>query len=86
MTGSNLLQINSAKNLPVTAGGRDSLVEVDSDDSSATDIKLKLSSNDACDTGLILVNTRGTLLIVVVNYLLRFKANLQVMLQIRMLT
>ena len=62
ITGSNKLQINSYENLPVTIGGKDSLVEFDSEDSSVTDLKIKLSSNDALDTGLLLVNTRGTLL------------------------
>jgi hypothetical protein len=61
ITGKNKLQVNTGNNVQVTATGTDSLVEFDSEDSSAVDLKIKLASNDACAPGLTFVKTRGTL-------------------------
>jgi hypothetical protein len=62
ITGGNVFQINPYQNTPVTSGSKNSLVEFDSENSAISDLKLKLSANSSGDTGLILVNTRGTLL------------------------
>ncbi len=61
ITGTNVFQINTDVNTPVTSGGQNSLVEFDSADSSVVDLKMKLSSNDLLSPGLTFVKTWGTL-------------------------
>ena len=60
ITGKNVLQINSNNNVPVSTVAP-SLVEFDSEDSSATDLKIRLASNDNMGTGINMGKTRGTL-------------------------
>jgi len=61
ITGKNTLQINSATNTLASCGVTESLFEIDSENSSVTDMKLKLSSNDNCGAGITFIGTRGTL-------------------------
>jgi hypothetical protein len=61
ITGKNVFQINTGNNILSTSGVTDSLAEIDSENSSITDLKLKLSSNDVCGPGVTFVSTRGTL-------------------------
>lgn len=62
ITGKNVLQINSSKvNLPNSIVATNSLVEIDSEDSSVIDFKLKLASNDSLAPGFIFSKFRGTL-------------------------
>jgi hypothetical protein len=60
IVGNNILQVNSAYNIPPSTSAP-SLVEIDSEDSGATDLKIRLSSNDSCGTGIVFGGTRGTL-------------------------
>jgi nitrogen fixation protein FixH len=62
ITGKNVFQINKTKIIEPTSSSP-SLVEFDSEDSSAVDLKIKLASNDNCGAGMVLLSSRGTLLI-----------------------
>ena len=61
MTGCNLLQINNGCNVKTIECGRNNLVEIDSNDADAVDLKIKLSSENTLSGGLTIVKTRGTL-------------------------
>jgi hypothetical protein len=60
ITRLNKFQINEANFLDVAVGSQ-SLIEMDSNNANAADLRIKLSSNDAIGTGLAIVKTRGTL-------------------------
>jgi hypothetical protein len=60
ITGKNLLQINKSYNVPPPTAFP-SLVEIDSEDSGAADLKIRLSSDDNIGAGIVLGNSRGTL-------------------------
>ena len=59
IVGKNVLQVNTS--IVSTNVSTQSIVEIDSEDSTASDLKIKLDSNDTCSGGLVLVKTRGTL-------------------------
>jgi len=60
ITRLNKLQISTVDFLDVAVGSA-SLVEMDSNTSCAADLRIKLTSNDACGTGIAIVKTRGEL-------------------------
>lgn len=60
ITRKNKLQITTVDFLDVAVGSA-SLVEMDSDDAEAADLRIKLTSNDTCGTGIAIVKTRGEL-------------------------
>ena len=59
ISGCNVLQVNTSTNNQT--GNKSSLVEFDSQDSDAVDLKIKLAVNCGCDAGLLFSNGRGTL-------------------------
>jgi len=61
ITGKNALQITNKTTIYPIAGYTESLVEIDSEDSDAIDLKLRLSSNDRIGAGINIIKTRGTL-------------------------
>ena len=60
ITRKNKLQINSKDFIDVVVGSG-SLIEMDSDDYNASDLRIKLTSDDAYGTGIAIVKTRGEL-------------------------
>jgi hypothetical protein len=60
ITRKNKLQITDVDFLDVAVGSG-SLVEMDSNDVEAADLRIKLTSNDAYGTGIVIVKTRGEL-------------------------
>ena len=60
ITRKNKLQISTVDFLDVAVGSA-SLVEMDSNDANAADLRIKLTSDDAFGTGIAIVKTRGEL-------------------------
>jgi hypothetical protein len=63
LTDCNRFQINSKANLGLITGTGDvtSIVEIDSECSKSSDIKIKLATNDSCSGGITMLKIRGTL-------------------------
>ena len=61
IAGSNMLQVSKAQHVDLTSTASANFIEFDTEDGESADVKVRLSSDDACPASFTFAKTRGTL-------------------------